>query len=438
MQPETKQDLVDVIRLSKINDYHLALKEEFGSLDNLIKLSQTWPRYEGINARYYLDVFPELEGFSSQLLSYMEDDVLYPSRFSDIEYAPKKMKNCLERGNLLLKSKTDPTLKFLLETSDDKYDGTYEISITTPLEKREIAEQFLRKFREYVLSHNIFKGHKIAGNLGFIELDHKYSWDDLLVDDLTMKALKRNLVTVLENRQRYADFGVTSKRGLILSGEPGSGKTTVGKILCHTMPEWSFLWVGPGDLGRISDLKKFCEVAKAIAPTILFLEDLDMHFQSRDTNAFNSMLGELMNQLDGIEDVSDIVIVGTTNRPGELEAALAKRPGRFDQVIKFEKPDASVRRRMLERFSQGKLKPDVDWEKVLLNTDGLTGAQLKEVLNQGFLRILDQADFKPKEPILLGTMDLLEGAKICRGKDFSIPVGFANRAQPDEGCPAFD
>lgn len=422
MKDLTKVDLVDVLRKGSETEYCLKLKEHFGEIDTLVEIQQEWPIFEGNNARYHLEAFMEAQGYSLKLFSHVEQGSLYPCRFSDIEYAPNKYKTCIEDGSFFI---TNDKLSFLLTSRTSRYERTYDIAITTSKEHVAQAEQLIRDFRQYILDNNIYKKQKVHGDLSFIKQDRQYSWDDLVLDPKTFKSLSHNLLTVLHKRELYNSLGVSSKRGVILSGEPGTGKTMTGKILCSTLTDWSFIWVSPGDLSRVENLKAYCQLAKAIAPTVLFLEDLDLHFQSRDSNSQNSLLGELMNQLDGIDDVSNIVVIGTTNRPGDLENALAKRPGRFDKIIKFEKPESNVVQLMFERFGGTRLGA-VNWEPVLREAKGFTGAQIKEVLSQAVLVVLDNPSYKEGTEIKFSTEDLVTAVKLCKGKDFSpSAVGFS-------------
>lgn len=425
MNETTQHKLVKVLRDGRKSDYLCKIEKYFGNLDHVVDTKQEWPIHEGHNARFHLQDFMASKGFVLELFSYIEDGTLFPSKFSDVEYGPNKYKSCIEDGTFFVCKKDDPKVTFLLTSRMARYDRTYEIGITCLEEQVKLSEDLIREFREYIVDHNIYRKQKLHGDLSFIKQDIKYSWDDLLLDPDTFNLLQQNLLTVLDKREVYAKLGITTKRGIILSGDPGTGKTMVGKILSSTLTDWSFLWISPGDLQRIETLRTYCQLAKIIAPTILFLEDLDLHFKDRDVNASSSMLGELMNQLDGIDDISNIVVIGTTNKPGDLEAALAKRPGRFDKVIKFDKPSEATVKKMYERFSKDRLG-EVDWDKVLVASKGLTGAQIKEVLNQAMLKLIDNSKFDASKPIKLSTKDILDGIKASKNKDFSSPtVGFS-------------
>lgn len=427
----SRADLTEVLRRGNDSEYSIKLRKHFEGIDTLVEIQQEWPLFEGNNARYHLEAFMEAQGYALELFSHIDSGSLYPSRFADIEYGPDKYKVCIEDGSFFIVNKDNKNLSFLLTSRNSRYERVYEIGIVGDKQNVVVAEQLVRDFRKYILDHNIYKKQRIHGDLSFIKQDKPYSWDDLVLDPKTFKLLNHNLLTVLNKRELYNSLGVSGKRGIILSGEPGTGKTMVGKILCSTLTDWSFIWVSPGELSRVENLRAYCQLAKAIAPTVLFLEDLDLHFQSRDANSQNSLLGELMNQLDGIDDISNIVVVGTTNRPGDLEAALAKRPGRFDKIIKFEKPEAPVLKIMFERFGGTRLGT-VDWDPVLKEAKGFTGAQVKEVLSQAVLSVIDNDSYQEGTPVKLDTEELIAAVKLCKNKDFSpSSVGF-NRSEDED------
>jgi AAA+ superfamily predicted ATPase len=439
MNDAIKQKLTEALREGRRSPYHLKIEKYFKSLDNLIYIFQEWPIHEGHNARYHLQAFMAENDYKLELFSYVDEGSLIYSRFSDVEYAPNKYKSCIEDGTFFVTRKDNSKVTFMLHSRLSRYDRSYDIGIVCQDNNVTEVEKLLRQFKQYILDHNIYKGQKFHGDLSFIKQDKKYTWDDLIVEPKTLELLQQNLLTVLTKRDLYNKFGISAKRGIILSGPPGTGKTMIGKILCSTMPEWSFIWVSPGDLGRIETLKTYCHLAKMIAPTILFLEDLDLHFQSRDANPQNSMLGELMNQLDGIDDLANIVVIGTTNKIGDLEDALAKRPGRFDKIIKIDVPERSIIQKMYCQFGKDKISSKVDWEKVLNASEGLTGAQIKEVLAQTILKLIDSPSFDSSKPIQLGTKELLQGVKLSKQKDFSPKtMGFSKHGGIALGEPDFD
>jgi ATP-dependent 26S proteasome regulatory subunit len=118
---------------------------------------------------------------------------------------------------------------------------------------------------------------------------------------------------------------------------------------------------------------------------MVVLEDVDLVARDRYSDEANSVLFELLNQMDGLQGDVDIVFVLTTNRPDVLEPALAARPGRIDLAVELPLPDAAGRRRLLELYAEG-LEPDpAGLDELVERLDGVSPAHLREVLRQAAL-----------------------------------------------------
>jgi len=121
-----------------------------------------------------------------------------------------------------------------------------------------------------------------------------------------------------------------------------------------------------------------------LTPATIILEDVDLIGTERQhqTISANALLFELLNQMDGLADDTDLLFVLTTNRPEILEPALAARPGRIDQAIEVPPPDESCRRRLLELYGAGLKTEGVDWDRLVERTTGASGAFIRELLRK--------------------------------------------------------
>lgn len=179
---------------------------------------------------------------------------------------------------------------------------------------------------------------------------------------------------------RLSHFGVRARAGLILAGAPGNGKTSLCRELSSRL-DCSFLWVTPGDFSQLHDVAEIYELARWLAPTVVVLEDLDLIAESRDRGNQSRLLGELMNQLDGVGGDHRVLTIATTNRLEVVEEAMRNRPGRFDQVIEVESPTADLRASYFEhRFRKCVLEP-ADLRYLVSKLEGATGAELEEIAN---------------------------------------------------------
>jgi ATP-dependent 26S proteasome regulatory subunit len=131
-------------------------------------------------------------------------------------------------------------------------------------------------------------------------------------------------------------------------------------------------------------LRPVAQLARSLAPSMVVIEDIDLIAQERGQPFGHAgpLLFELLNEMDGLRDDSDIIFALTTNRPDILEPALAARPGRIDLAVELPLPDAQGRRRLLQLYARGLELRDVDLEAIVARTEGATPAYIKELLRK--------------------------------------------------------
>jgi ATP-dependent 26S proteasome regulatory subunit len=156
------------------------------------------------------------------------------------------------------------------------------------------------------------------------------------------------------------------------------------------------LWVSPKAVACSSDVAALYEVAKDLKPTIVFLEDVDLFGRERAEGA-DSILGELLNQLDGLLPLDDVITIGSTNFVEFLDKALGERPSRFDRKIELPIPDDECRRVMLWKFSG---RQDIDFTDIVRETRGLNGAYIKEVVVTASIFAVKEMESETSTPSL--------------------------------------
>jgi ATP-dependent 26S proteasome regulatory subunit len=137
-----------------------------------------------------------------------------------------------------------------------------------------------------------------------------------------------------------------------------------------------------------------CGMARALQPATLILEDVDLvaEERTRQSAACNTVLFELLNQMDGLSDDADVLFLLTTNRPEMLEPALASRPGRIDQAVEVPLPDAGCRRRLLQLYGRGLELQLGDEARLIERTEGVSPAFIRELLRQAALFAADDGE----------------------------------------------
>ena len=197
------------------------------------------------------------------------------------------------------------------------------------------------------------------------------------------------IVFFLKNPKQYEKMGARIPKGILLEGEPGTGKTLLAKAIAGEacVPffqvngssfEEKFVGVGA------SRVRKLFQEAKKSAPAIIFIDEIDSVAKDRySRNSYSEQtLNQLLSEMDGFEERTNIVVIAATNHAEVLDSAI-KRPGRFDRTVFVPKPDISAREAILKIHARNKsLDPNVSLADVARKTAGFTGADLENVLNE--------------------------------------------------------
>ena len=225
------------------------------------------------------------------------------------------------------------------------------------------------------------------------------------------KAELEEVVDFLKSPERYVEIGGKIPKGVLLVGAPGTGKTLLARAVAGEAGVTFFrlngadfveMFVGVG-AARVRDLFK---QAREKSPCIIFIDELDAIGKSRGVaiaggnDEREQTLNQLLVEMDGFDARSGVIILGATNRPEVLDAALL-RPGRFDRQVLVDKPDLSGREAILRIHSSGvKLEPEVDLHDVARATPGFAGADLANIVNEAALlavrarrKLVSQRDF---------------------------------------------
>ena len=216
------------------------------------------------------------------------------------------------------------------------------------------------------------------------------SWDDVAGLDEAKEELVE-VVEFLRDRKRFEKLGARVPRGILLHGPPGTGKTLVAKAVAsasganfYSQSASSFVEMFAG-LGA-ARIRRLFKEARRHAPAILFIDELDAVGAARTGHGFNreqdQTLNQLLVELDGFTSADQIVVMGASNRLGDLDPALL-RPGRFDRQVLVGPPDLNGREDILRLHTRGKpLAADVDLGTIARRTAGLTGADLANIANE--------------------------------------------------------
>ena len=279
-----------------------------------------------------------------------------------------------------------PDQRVVVELRRGRFEGVIEYRIE--IHTNGNSQSFFQKWSAYTRKNHCLRGQTAFASGKPIIRSRRYTWDDVVLPDQVRATLRTHIETFLTHVVQLRAAGMKGRRGLILSGPPGTGKTLVGKVLADTLGV-TFLWVLPRHLGSPRNIAEILNAARFLSPVVILFEDLDLFGADRDTSE-SSVLGELMNQLDGVNENEGIVTIATTNRLEVVEHALRNRPGRFDRVIELGLPDMKARQKLLQRLLAGAAESELT--HLVAATDGYSPAQLEEVVNTMHLLAAESDD----------------------------------------------
>ena len=376
-------DLKEVIEIIKINtDFE---EKEIGiylgvSIEGLSSIHQEYPKFKLSTICYFLPQLLEQEGFKvEKLIRVTPYNGIKSVKKKLVEIDLDKEIEVVTDANYFL---VKDNKKFVVCINFEGYmEFTGVVGIYSTEENKKIGSEIIKKLNSYIQVHNFLKGKKITPFGKFLKVK-SHDWNDIILSSKLKNEITRNIEKYLTNFKLYKENGLPTKRGILITGIPGVGKTLLGKVLVSTIKDVTFIWATPKYLlsGR-EGIDMLFDLATETAPTILFLEDVDFYGTGRNQGNNSYVLGEFLNKVDGLIENEGVLIIMTTNYPELLDEAIKERPGRFDRIIKMELPKKEERRKMLSRFCKDlKVNDKIDWEKIVEQTDKFTPALLKELV----------------------------------------------------------
>ncbi len=252
----------------------------------------------------------------------------------------------------------------------------------------ESAQTFLDELRLLMIEHSRFRGKVIKfsadiyGNIN-VEFEERPNLgrDQVILPPATLEAIEGHAIGIAELAPELRAVRRHLKRGLLLYGPPGGGKTHTIRYLTSRLPDATLFLLTGTSMGW---LRFVAEIAADLAPAVIVLDDVDLIAEDRNLGGMSPRrhLFDLLDAMDGLHEDSDVLFVCTTNRPETLEKALSARPGRVDQAVEIPLPDADCRRRLITLYAEGLDLAVDDMDSVIARTEGVTGSFVKELLRR--------------------------------------------------------
>ena len=269
----------------------------------------------------------------------------------------------------------------------------FQVGTPNSPEGTQISHEFFHHLEKAVLKAESYRGkvlslelapHSYTGESSGITVHkiRKVSRDQLVLPESTLKLLERNVIQFVKQRERLTDFKQETKKGILLCGPPGTGKTHTIHFLINALKDHTTLLISADQVGLLSE---YMTLARLLQPSIVVIEDVDLIARDRanlNGPCAEAMLNKLLNEMDGLKQDSDILFILTTNRPETLEAALASRPGRVDQAIEYPLPDEIGRHKLIRLYSEGVRLAEEVLTEMVRRTEGVSPAFIKELLRR--------------------------------------------------------
>ncbi len=270
------------------------------------------------------------------------------------------------------------------------------------LEQREIPPEVLDKL--IVTRHDFMEAVKNVQPSALREIMIQVpnvGWDDIGGLDETKEALREGIELPLKNPEAFRQLGIRPAKGFLLYGPPGTGKTLLAKAVAREA-EANFVATKSSDLlskwygESEKQVSRLFARARQVAPTVIFIDEIDALAPSRgggigEPAATERVVNTLLAEMDGLEEMQGVVVIGATNRPTLLDPALL-RPGRFDELVYVPVPEPAGRRKILEIHTGAMpLGDDVDLDAIAQRAEGYTGADLENLVRRAGLLTLRDA-----------------------------------------------
>ena len=258
------------------------------------------------------------------------------------------------------------------------------------------AQRLLSELRQLRVTHNVFRGQVVSlespefdfgyGGVGPLRFHSRPALgaDDVVLPPGTLDAVDRQIIGMARHRELLRAAGHPLKRGVLLFGPPGTGKTHTVRYLMTQLPDFTVVLL-PGMAQQF--LQHACGLARLVQPALIVMEDVDLVAESREMRhgMENPLLFQVLNEMDGLAGDADVAFLLTTNRADLLEPALAQRPGRVDLAVSLPLPDEAAREALLRLYGRGLslTKPQVS--EVVAATAGMTAAFFTELARRATL-----------------------------------------------------
>lgn len=286
----------------------------------------------------------------------------------------------------------------------------YKLAVRCPRMIGHLAQELLEDVAKELVKRELYAGTAVMlepdddGELFLnkppkvVKLPH-VSPADLILPEYLANAVEAELFTPIHNSAALKANGVPTRRGIMLAGRPGTGKTLAGRIAAKMAVDqkWTAFY-----LSDARGIEAALKIAESYSPAILICEDLD-RYMSGDRTA---KIDRVLNTLDGLDRSAEVIFVATTNDPSDLPAPLL-RPGRFDSFLVFSTPDAGAAEQLLRLYLKDKCPDDMTGTGKACAD--LLPASIREVVNRALLHGIARGHAHPDAKDIIAAAMMVKG-----------------------------
>ncbi len=261
------------------------------------------------------------------------------------------------------------------------------------------------------------------------------TWDDVGGLESLKEELQEAIEWPLKHKDAFEHADVSPPKGILLYGPPGTGKTLIAKAVANTTesnfisikgPELLSKWVGESEKG----VREIFRKARQASPCIIFLDEIDAIAPSRssgtsDSHVTERIVSQILTEIDGLEELQNVVVIGATNRIDIVDSALL-RPGRFDRIIEVPLPDAKARENIFKIHTKKKpLANNIDLAQLIEKTQGSTGAEIEGVCSRAAITAIKRfvnTREKSVKSIKITQEDLLNAISKVKPEKVQLPA----------------
>jgi len=328
-----------------------------------------------------------------------------PLQTDDVDVGDEEPARCFSNA-VWLRHENGVNSVVVVGQLEDMRDGNRQIrvEIGVPVGEKgaELTARLFRELEASIRAAQVYRGRVLSlertnrfnGAGGTIRV-HRLGpvpAENLILPAATRRLIERNVLGFAEQRDRLRALGQSTKKGILLYGPLGTGKTHTIRYLASNLPGHTTLII---TAEQAALLPEYFTLARLLQPTMLVIEDVDLIARNREQ--MNSpceevLLNRILNEMDGLAEDADLFFILTTNRPEQIELALAARPGRIDQAIEFPLPDEDGREKLVLLYGAGLELSSALMVEAVTRTAGVSAAFIKELMRRTSQAVITRGD----------------------------------------------